>query len=276
MILDAEGVALHLDVAGSGEPVVCLHGHALDLRMWDDLVPELSDAGFRVARYDLRGHGRSSSPSAGYRWGDHAADLATVLDHLGGGAHLVGLSKGAGVALELVLRAPERIRSLVLISPWVPDHALSSELKSSLREIAARVGESGVAAAMAEGWLHHPLVASAMAIPGVRERVEAMAMTFPGGEYLAARDACDREWRVVDRLAEISAPALVISGAEDLEDFRAMAATLTGRLPRARQETVAGAGHLVPLEQPQRVAEAVTTFLSQQRGERTGPSGGGS
>jgi len=271
MILDAGAVALQLEVTGSGEPVVCLHGHALDLRMWDDLVSELSGSGFRVARYDLRGHGRSSSPSSGYRWGDHAADLATVLDYLGGAAHLVGLSKGAGVALELALRAPERVRSLVLISPWVPDHPLSAELKGSLREIAARVGEAGVASAMAEGWLRHPLMASAMAVPGVRERVEAMAMAFPGGEYLAARDARDREWRLVDRLAEIAAPTLVISGAEDLDDFLAMAATLVGQLPRVRRETVAGAGHLVPLEQPQPVAEAVTAFLSQQRGQDSDP-----
>jgi len=259
----AGGVALHGVAEGEGPAVVCLHGHALDLRMWDDLAPVLVRSGFRVVRYDLRGHGRSASPPAGYRWGDHAADLAAVLDRCGTpAAHLVGLSKGGGVALETALRQPGRVLSLALLSPWVPDHPLSEELRGSLRRVAELARERGVAAAMAEGWLHHPLLASAMATPGVRERVEAMALSFPGGEYLAGRDPADRPWRLVDRLEEIGAPALVVSGERDVDDFRAMAATLAARLPRVEAAVVA-AGHLVALEAPARVAELLLGFLDR-------------
>ena len=264
MIVEREGTALHVDVAGAGEPVVLLHGHALDLRVWADLVPARVGGGWRAVRYDQRGHGRSASPPAGYRWGDHAADLAAVVDATGGGpAHLVGLSKGGGIALELALRRPALVRSLTLIGPLVPDHPLSAELVGSFRELARRIRTDGVDSAMHEVWLCHPLLASAYARPGARERLEAMVLTFPAGEYLAAtRDAPDRSWNLVERLAEVAAPTLVVVGARDVADFRAMAATLAAGIPGARLEVVADSGHLVPLEAPAAAARLVLDLVA--------------
>jgi pimeloyl-ACP methyl ester carboxylesterase len=267
VIVDREGVALHVEVAGAGETVVLLHGHTLDLRVWDDLVPALVRDGWRAIRYDQRGHGRSASPPVGYRWGDHAADLAAVLDATGAApAHLVGLSKGGGIALELALRRPELVRSLALVAPLVPDHALSEELRASFRELARRIRADGVQPALRQVWLTHPLLASAHATPGARERLEAMALTFPAGEYLAAtRDAPDRDWRLVDRLGEIAVPALVVVGERDVADFRAMAQTLATALPDVRLEVVGDCGHLVPLERPDETARLVLSFLADRR-----------
>jgi len=78
-----DGVRLHFLDQGHGRPVLLIHGHTLDLRIWDELVGPLHAAGRRTIRYDLRGHGRSERPSRGYHWVDHAADAAAVLDAVG-------------------------------------------------------------------------------------------------------------------------------------------------------------------------------------------------
>jgi pimeloyl-ACP methyl ester carboxylesterase len=139
-------------------------------------------------------------------------------------------------------------------------------LRTSFRELARRIHADGVQPALRQAWLTHPLLASAHAKPGARERLEAMALTFPAGEYLAtSRDTSDREWKVVDRLGEIGAPTLVIVGESDIEDFRAMAQTLAAGMRDARLEVVAGSGHLVPLERPDVIAQLVLEFLGTLR-----------
>ena len=264
MIIDRDGVALNVVAEGEGAPVVLLHGHTLDLRVWDEITPALVAAGLRAVRYDQRGHGRSGSPPSGYRWCDHAADLADVITRVAGEpAHVVGLSKGGGIALELALRRPELVRTLALIGPLVPDAPLSEELLASFKALAMAIRSDGPRAAMGEVWLSHPLIASAAARPGARERLEAMLQTFPAGEYLAAvRDVPDRDWKVTDRLREIAAPTLIMRGAREVPDFVSIADLLAKNLQTARLVIVPESGHLVPLEQPAAVAAALRGFLT--------------
>jgi pimeloyl-ACP methyl ester carboxylesterase len=264
MIFERDGVAIHALDEGRGEPVVLLHGHSLDLRVWDDLAAALLGSGYRVIRYDQRGHGRSASPAAGYRLGDHAADLGGLLRHLDAvPAHVVGLSKGGAIALEVALRDPGAVRSLILVAPLVPDFPLSPELTDSFRKLARAIRADGVQPAILAQWLQHPLIASAHALPGQRERVETMLLEFPGGDYLAtSRDAPDREWTVVERLGELAAPTLVVSGERDIPDFAAMASLVAERVPGCALEIVPGCGHLVPLERPEALAAAILAFLT--------------
>jgi 3-oxoadipate enol-lactonase len=263
MILERDGVALNVATEGEGPAIVLLHGHTLDLRVWDGVVPLLAARGLRVIRYDQRGHGRSSSPPRGYRWGDHAADLTAVIERLGAApAHLVGLSKGGGIALELAVRRPELVRSLTLIGPLLPDYALSEELGGFFRTLARAIRSEGPQTALHRLWLTHPLLAPAASTPGLRERLEAMLDTFPAGEYFAAqRDAPDREWKLTDRLADVAAPTLVVRGERDVPEFAAMAAFLAGRIPGACLHVVPSSGHLVPLEHPRLTTEVVLDAL---------------
>ncbi len=263
MIFERDGVALNVLDEGRGDPVVLLHGHTLDLQVWDDQAAALVRAGYRALRYDQRGHGRSASPPSGYRLGDHAADLGALLRHLGAApAHVVGLSKGGGIALELTLRDPAAVRSLVLVAPLVPDFPLSAELVGSFRALARAIRADGVQPAVRAHWLRHPLIASAHALPEQRARIEAMALAFPAGEYLAAsRDAQDREWTVVDRLHTLAVPTLVVSGERDISDFVAMAALVAERVPGCLLEVLPGCGHLVPLERPAALSAALLAFL---------------
>ncbi len=256
-------VRLYHQAQGSGRPVLMIHGHTLDLRIWDGLCGFLDGPGLRTIRYDLRGHGQSDKPARGYHWSDHAADALSVMDDFGiDRCGVVGYSIGGGIAIELALEAPERVARLALLSPVLPDRPFEAEFFDNLREVAKVAKEQGIRAAMLGPWLNSPLWTSSLATPGVRERLEAIIGDFPGAEYLAtSRDRVDRGWLVPDRLTEISAPTLVVIGDEELPGFKNFASQTAAGIPGARLEILAGLGHLHLLQDPGRVASLLIRHL---------------
>src|SRR5262249_33479492 len=93
--------------------LVLVHAGICDRRMWEPQMASFAQH-FRVVAYDLRGFGQTDTPAGPY---SHAADLAGLLDALGlERAHLLGCSRGGGVALDLALAQPERVSALVLVS----------------------------------------------------------------------------------------------------------------------------------------------------------------
>ncbi|HEY0153556.1 MAG TPA: alpha/beta fold hydrolase [Longimicrobium sp.] len=112
-----EGGTLYYDVRGSGPALVLLHAGGVDLTMWDPQVGPLARS-FRLVRYDARGHGRSTAPGGPY---STTQDLRLLLDHLGiERASLVGISMGAGVALDFAANHPQRVTKLALVSTSGP------------------------------------------------------------------------------------------------------------------------------------------------------------
>jgi pimeloyl-ACP methyl ester carboxylesterase len=104
------------DEQGSGDPVVFIHGGAVDSRFFDPLMPHLTDR-FRVIRVDLWGHGRSPDRHAPFTLDSFASEVAQVIERVANGrAHVVGHSIGAVVALTLALARHEVVDRLVLAS----------------------------------------------------------------------------------------------------------------------------------------------------------------
>lgn len=102
------------DQQGAGPPLVLVHGTGAQASTWDGVVGDLAAAGHRVIAYDRRGYGRSlHRPVCDYRV--HVADLATLVQHLGAPAHIVGWSSGGSVALALAAQHPQLCRSVVVI-----------------------------------------------------------------------------------------------------------------------------------------------------------------
>lgn len=150
-IVERDGVRLAVEDAGEGVPVVLLHGLTATRRYVVMGSRALERSGHRVVAYDARGHGRSApAPSAGaYAYADLAEDLLAVLDALEiDRAVLAGASMGAHTLLRVALRAPERVRGIVAITPAFdpgtpPDLERWDELAHGLR----RGGVEGFVAA---------------------------------------------------------------------------------------------------------------------------------
>ena len=115
-------VELHYEDAGSGKPVVLIHGWPLSGRSWEGQVPALVEAGHRVITYDRRGFGQSSQPWNGYDYDTFAGDLKTLLDTLDlTDVTLVGFSMGGGeLARYVSLYGQDRIAKLVFASAVPP------------------------------------------------------------------------------------------------------------------------------------------------------------
>lgn len=107
---------------GEGEPVIMVHGLAASLHDWDDLLPEVSAAGYAGYAPDLLGHGESEKPirTQEYSVENAYADFSTWIDTLNFGKPmiLVGHSLGGGLSLLYAYRNPERVRALVIINPF--------------------------------------------------------------------------------------------------------------------------------------------------------------
>jgi len=111
----ANGIRLNCYQIGDGPNVVLVHGMATNLAFWYfPILPMLSHH-FRVAAFDLRGHGYSEMPLSGYTSAEMARDLVGLLDRLKiDNAHLVGHSFGGAVALHCAALFPERVRTITV------------------------------------------------------------------------------------------------------------------------------------------------------------------
>lgn len=104
------------DEQGIGDPLVLLHGGAVDARFFEHNVGPLSEH-FRVITTDLWGHGRTADRDGPFSLDSFATDIAELIERVAGGpAHVLGHSIGAAVALSLAMRRPELVRSTIQIS----------------------------------------------------------------------------------------------------------------------------------------------------------------
>jgi pimeloyl-ACP methyl ester carboxylesterase len=231
--------------------------------MWEPQRAALEAAGHRVLAPDLRGFGERPLDAGPY---SHVDDVRVLLD---GPAAVVGASFGGRVALDLALASPELVERLVLAGAAVAGWEVSEELEAGWREEEEAL-ERGALDEAAEAnlrlWLDRGRPPGAVA-PGVRDLVRRMVLrSFE--LQLPAGDAAVATWMeppALERLEAVLAPTLVVVGADDVADFRAVAEHLAGRIPGARLEVVEGAAHLPSLERPEAFNRLLLDFLSGGR-----------
>jgi len=250
---DLPGCRLAFERAGSGPPLVFVHGFGLDHRLWGPQFERFA-ASHMVVRYDLRGYGASSgSLEDGYT---HGGDLVALLDHLElECATLVGLSMGGQVALELGVLHPERVERLVLVDSFLADHDFSEAWVGMWKALSQLATSRGLETAV-ETWREGMLFSVAQREPQAAALLREMMDSWSG--WHLAHPEHYPYVPVSPRLAEIRAEALVVVGELDLPDFAAIAERLGERLPVVRREVVPGAGHVPNLEQ----AEAFNALLA--------------
>ncbi len=258
-LVDIDEGRLYYEVSGQGEPVVLLHGFGCDTRLWDDVALALADR-YRVVAYDQRGYGCSTLPTAPYAPHD---DLAALLDALDiERAHLVGLSRGGGVALDAALTYPNRVRSLTLVDSMLGGYRWSAEFRALNSEAAALARDVSLAEAQAY-WLRTPLLGSTWRVAGAGERCAAMLADYSGWHWLNADPARNLRPPAIERLAEVAVPTLVVVGENDIADFHHIADRLAADIPGARLVVLPDVGHMSNMEAPGPFNEVVLSFLDR-------------
>ncbi|WP_432828614.1 alpha/beta fold hydrolase [Dactylosporangium sp. CA-092794] len=254
--VDVPGGRLHGEATGAGAAVVLLHAFGCDRSMWDPQFTAFAGR-HRPVRYDMRGFGASAAPIAG---AGHVADLLAVLDALGiARAHLVGLSLGGNVALAAAVEAPDRVAGVVLCSPGLPGHRWTTPRPPD--EAADIARREGIPAARTF-WLQHPLFEPTRAHPSAYRTLVSMVERF-AGEPWRDQAAVEPLAPLNDRLGAVTAPMLVINGEQDLDGYREIGRAIHRQAPHAEHHEIAGAGHLVNLEQPDAFNRLTGRFLNE-------------
>jgi pimeloyl-ACP methyl ester carboxylesterase len=242
-------------VEGRGPPVLFLHGFGLDARMWRPQVAALR-ASHCVITVDLPDFG-PSPVSVGTQTA--AGALVELLDAVTSGAvHVVGLSLGGAVAVDLALAFPTHVRSLTLID--TPLLGRRTGIGAWLD--AAALAKAGNLDEAREAWLNDPLFACARVQPQVLASVREMTADYSGDHW---RGIATTRFEVADpfpRLREIKVATMVLVGEHDLPSFHAEAEVYACEIPRAIRDVVAGAGHLANLEAADIVNAHLARFLA--------------
>jgi 2-succinyl-6-hydroxy-2,4-cyclohexadiene-1-carboxylate synthase len=263
---EVEGLGLNVERAGSGPPVVLLHGFTGSAAGWAEIAGVLSRE-FTTLAVDIVGHGGSDAPREldRYRMSRCADDLAALLRAQGfERACWLGYSMGGRTALQVAARHPEAVSALVLegATPGLRSPEERAERRRADEALAAEIERGGVQA-FVDFWERQPLFASQVALPlPVRERVRAerLANRAVGLAHSLRGMGTGAQEPLHDRLGGLRVPALLLAGALDAK-FAVIADHMARMLPDATMHLVDGAGHAAHLERPDAFLERVLEFL---------------
>jgi pimeloyl-ACP methyl ester carboxylesterase len=225
------------------QKVVLLHSALGDSRLWHRQIAALAGR-YEVVAPDLPGWGRSPLPTDPF-------SFVEVVDALLPAA-LVGNSFGGAIALRTALAHPDRVSKLMLIDSGLPAWDWTEEMTSYFEAEGAAVEAGDLDAATEvnlQFWVkpeHHDEVR-----PQQRHALELQT----------AHEEPDVLWPEMPPLSSLTVPTLVVVGEDDKADFRAIAQHLAEEIPDADLAVVAGAGHLVGLDQPEELNALLLEFL---------------
>jgi pimeloyl-ACP methyl ester carboxylesterase len=275
---DAWQVELHghpviYRTAGSGPPVVLIHGMVNSSHHWREVALRLSDR-YTVIAPDLIGHGESATPRGDYSLGAHAAVIRDLLTAIGvGGATIVGHSLGGGVAMQFFWQFPQRVERLVLVSSGGLGREVSPLLRSAAlpgASAALRV-VAGRRSLAALGRISAALDSSGSA-RGVYVRAVVRALRpleRPGAREAflqTLRSVIDLQGQHVsatDRLYLLGpVPTLIVWGERDNTIPLHHGRSAHRAIPHSRFEALPRAAHFPHLEDPDRLADAIGDFIA--------------
>jgi pimeloyl-ACP methyl ester carboxylesterase len=258
------GIEMEYEVIGSGEPVLLISPV-----LADGFVPLVAERAladrYQLIRYHKRGWVGSTHTRGPVSVEDHAADAAALLDHLGVGvAHVVGHSSGAAVGAQLALDFPERVATLSLLELTLlsvaAGEAFFAEAGPAFAAYAAGEHDEAFALFMS--------VVSGMDWPTCRDLLDARV---PGTVAQTIKDA-DTFFGVElpalgawtfgpDQAAAIRCPVLSVRGSTTQQLWVEVADFLRASVLNVEDVNVTGVGHLLPIEAPEAVAQAIAKFL---------------
>lgn len=236
------------------ESLVLLHGFASTRRLWDATIARLPSERYSPLALDLPGHGSQADAPTPITF---EGCVTHVLANSPKSFVLAGYSMGGRVALRVALAAPERVSRLVLISGTAGIEAPEERAarRAHDRRLAKQI-EQGTIEDFIEQWRSQPMFADDPPDVDAIAR-EEMAPNRPAGVAAALRGVGTGEMAPLwDRLGELTMPVTIVIGERDAK-FRAVAERMARTLSVARLVVVCG-GHVLPLERPEAVAQAIS------------------
>jgi 3-oxoadipate enol-lactonase len=277
-IAKVDTIELYYEEHGSGEPLLLIMGLAADSMAWLFQVPEFSKH-YRTIVFDNRGVGRSSKPPGPYTISQMADDTAALLDVLGiARAHVVGVSMGGMIAQELVLRHPRLVRGLVLACTYPePDADIERQRQFSVQELGGRVSAGGDIQIDLQAFdpmaFFQQLLPLAFNQEFIEKELPKIMPLFAGAlqygfsmEAILGQVAAVMSHKATDRLHQIAAPTLVITGDADRLVPPANSEILAKHIPGARLVKIPGGSHGFNFETPEVFNREVLGFLATVRG----------
>ncbi|MGH7007882.1 MAG: 3-oxoadipate enol-lactonase [Stellaceae bacterium] len=250
----------HYDFAGQREAPVLVVANSLgtDMHLWDAQVPAFA-ARFRVARYDMRGHGLTEPPAGvdAYTIDDLAGDVLALADALKiERFHYCGLSIGGMVGQRLGARVPDRVRSLALCNT-----AMTVAVPQAYRDRADAVRKNGLGAigdAVLERWFTPKFLA---ANPDIARGMRTMLMHTSVAGYVG----CCLALSTMDLTADarrIACPTLVVAGADDQATPPAAARAIAAAAKGAKLVEIPDCAHLSAVERPAELTAVLSEFFA--------------
>jgi pimeloyl-ACP methyl ester carboxylesterase len=257
-----DGHLLRVSVEGDGPAILLIMGLGGNIEMWRPLERELHQRGFQTIAYDASGTGHSPPRLVPLRPHGLARQAAHLLDALGlPDADVLGVSFGGGVAQELALRNPHRVRRLVLASTacglgGVPGNPLALGLLATpLRYYSPRFLQ------MTARRMYGPIADADGAL--MRQQITARRSRPPTPWGYVSQLYASAGWTSLPWLHRIAAPTLVLTGSRDPIVPPINARILGARIPRAAVHVVPDAGHLLLMDHAAHSADVITGFLRQ-------------
>lgn len=245
--LQRGGVNLFYQDDGHGMPILLSHGFAASSHMWQGQVEAFQHA-YRLIRWDMRGHGGSDSPVEQdlYSQAQTVADMRAILDRLDiAQAVIAGHSLGGFLSLAFYVAYPERVKALILqgCGPGYRNPAARAAWNEQVENRARKLEAEGLSrlggGAEVDATVHRSAGGIARAARGILRQVDA---------------------RVIDSLAHIAVPVLVIIGENDTH-YLSGSDYMAARIPNCTKVVVPQAGHGANVEQPAIVNAALNEFL---------------
>jgi 3-oxoadipate enol-lactonase len=265
MLLPLEGRRLYYDLAGPKDaPVVCItHSLASDGGSWAEQVPALLQAGFRVLRLDMCGHGGSDPVAGNYTMTQLAGDVASVIEALDfARVHYIGLSIGGMIGQAFALEYRQKLISALWCDTLPASPPGAADIWAP-RIKAVREAHSlePIAEASMDRYLSPAFQAKN---PGRWKQLrDTVVGTTPAGYLGCSAAILDFDFEA--QLPSLTLPVLVVCGEHDAGTPAAENRRLAGLVPGARYEEIAGMRHFPNVEAPDAFNRIMLGWLDAQR-----------
>jgi 3-oxoadipate enol-lactonase len=253
------GVGLHYELSGAPDRPALVLANSLgsNLHMWDKVLPRLEN-NFRILRYDMRGHGKSSVPPPPYTLDQLGSDLLLLIDHLSiERVHLCGLSLGGQVAMWAGIHAPRRFHQLIFANTAA--HIGTRDGWDQRIAMVESSGMEGLALQTLDRWFTPVYRAQH---PAKMETIRQMIAATDTNGYCGCCAAL-RDTDLRSTISAIESPCLVISGSHDPATPAADGQAMHAALKNSRYVEL-DCAHLSAWEKPDEFAGAVLAFLQTE------------